>query len=140
MNGDRLPAGQIDTESLASQDAPAGKIARMKFRFKRMLFVGSLYFGVVGNNRPDEQELDTVNHRFDLASSPQALLFPAAVAVLLWKGFDLTHVLEQYSRDQITLQQLTRELITAAPTWLQYGDKTAIARDVKAVFDCLCAA
>lgn len=140
MNGDRLSAGQIDMESHVPQDAKTGQIARMKFRFQRMLFVGSLYFRTAGTNHPNETQLESVNNQFGLACSPQALLFPAAIAAFLWKGFDIQQLVQQYQHDQITLQQLTRELITYAPNWLQYGDKTAIATDVKAIFDSLAAA
>lgn len=140
MNGDRLSAGQHDMESHVPQDAKTGQFAKMKFRFQRMLFVGSLYFKTAGTNHPNENQLESVNKQFGLACSPQALLLPAACATLLWKGFDINQVVQQYQHDQITLQQLTRELLAYAPNWLQYGDKTAIASDVKAIFDSLVAA
>lgn len=137
MNAERLAIGQATLVNRAvSQELPPGKVARMKFRFKRMLFVTSLYFRLVGTDKPPtEDELDVVNERFKLAHSPRALLFPAAVAVLLWKGLDLTTILEQYHQNQITIQQLSKELLSCVPAWLQYGDGNLLQQDIRAVVD-----
>lgn len=119
--------GQPD-DSLDKKSAP-------QYSLKRMIFVASMYFWMIGINHPTKDQLNEVNKRFDLANGSGALLFPAAISKLMWGKVDFKDMLQRYQANKNVLTNLSKEVLAQAPEWAKYGDGRSIERDIKAVFD-----
>lgn len=104
-------------------------------RIKRMIFVASLYFKMVGINNPTRDQLLMVNNTFNLAYGGNALLFPAAVSGMIWDKVPLADIFKRYTSGPESTQACVDELLALAPSWVKYDAGDLIKRDVQSVFE-----
>jgi hypothetical protein len=110
---------------------------RVHCRIRRLIVVASLYFKLKGVKSPDQQELDCLNGKLQLAFTSGALLLPAAIAGWIWRKIDPNLLVERFQQGDCDLSTLSRELDSTLPAWCRYGDGSSFTMDVRGVLDCL---
>lgn len=105
-------------------------------RVKRMIFVASTYFQLIGVNNPSREELDNVNSLFRLVHDNRALKFPAAIGSLIWRSSDLADVFKRYLEGALTISAAAMEVLPKIPRWMKYGDNRALKDDLREIFEC----
>lgn len=106
-------------------------------RFKRMMFIASLYFRLRGVKDPSRAELDEVNAMFHLVQDNRALRFPAATSNLIWGSLDISELYSRYQSGATSMAALAMEVSSQVPRWMKYGDGRTLRQDVQIVFECV---
>lgn len=107
-------------------------------RVKRMLFIASLYFKIIGVKNPSISQLEEINKRFHLAFRWSSLRLPAAMSSVVWGKADFAELAKRYRAGETTASQVTGTVLNCVPGWCRYDTEPCIQRDIKAVFDCVC--
>lgn len=117
-------------------------LVRLPRRFKRMIYMSSL-FGLMYENQPTDTEIvRKLNELIDLARDSKTCDFPIHIRKAIWKKLDVTHLSignnELISLDEVIRKSLSTENCLAigeqiakhVPAWLRYGSIAVMANDV----------
>ncbi len=101
---------------------------------KRIIFITSLYFQVVRIEQLKADVIKKLNQVMSLSSSEDALLFPAAISGLLWKGHDISQTLceadlaQPISRERA--QEISARVVDRMPACIRYARRQDMVSDV----------
>lgn len=99
--------------------------------FKRTMFVVSLYFRLMDNRDPDDDELKQLNHHFYLVSNPCSLEFPALMGRWLWRDSTISAI-RRYIKQGETTRAI--ELVYGKiPRMVRYLDRETMVQDANRV-------
>lgn len=134
--------------AIASEKSRGGFLARfvlmrLPSRFKRMIYVSSI-FGLIENSKDPDMELMTkLNEVLQLAKSgPKSCELPIHIRMTIWKNLDVQHMdigedksiaLNEVIQRALSIENCSKigeQLAKSAPAWLQYGSVAAMAHDV----------
>lgn len=108
-------------------------------RTKRLMFLASFFArvkeGQQGTASYDDPMLQKLNKLMSLSNSDAALKLPVHLSKVIWHGKTFSEIVDvPVLQEQITpdlIEQATRQIIAAMPSWLRYGRPEDIAKDVK---------
>jgi hypothetical protein len=106
-------------------------------KVKRVFYVSSALAVVIRDRTPDTETLSKLGRFLKLGYQPEAMLFPAYMAIHIWKNLDL-HAVKGFSEsDGLHVRQMTDKdywelALTFArqcPDFLQYGSLQLMTTD-----------
>lgn len=113
-------------------------------RYKRMLFISSVYAVFTNMYHPSKEFLQKFNDILQLAHTPNALEFPMMIAIHLWHrlitdpymtlGGRQVNLIDYWKNTYLSFSSyllIADDLITRCPKWMVYDNSTNIAKDLQ---------
>ena len=108
-------------------------------RTKRLVFLASLTARLKATDKVDNEIFRKLNLAMELSKTDSALKSPYYLSRAIWHGKASYEILGRdqtvQTPEQTCIKELASKIISAMPTWLWYGERSEIAKDVEHLLD-----
>jgi hypothetical protein len=112
-----------------------GILNELPSRTKRSIFLVSLTARLKPQDKVDNEIFSKLNLAMKLSKHDSALKLPYELSRAIWRGKEPYEILGReevvVSSEKARVENLITRIINAMPTWLQYAERSAIAKDVE---------
>lgn len=110
-------------------------------RIKRRFYLATLYARILKSKKPEEFQLERLNHQFKLSDGLSPLLLPCSLHEHIWEGVGLDKIpvekgMVDLNRDTISqlndedCWRITKYITEKCPNWMRYGSPSLMMTDL----------